>query len=279
MTRCACWTGCSPSRAAWTAPATTELITALRPRVFLLHNVHASGGAQTFQTRWCLNYLAGPLTRAQLGGLKPLGSGLEAPPPSVDPLPPVPSPLVQEPVVPQPVKRASATVASVSSEFGTRTPPASPSGVSALFLSPQLGLSQALARTGASFAGPARPEGVLYRPALLYQAEVGYHNRRYNLDASRRLSAMLVNPESARPDWEACAREPLDPSRLDAQPLPDARFASLPEWLSSARNLAAVQKDFIDWVFRTASLRLFANETLKLYSSPDDSAGRLPPAL
>nr|HMN60290.1 DUF853 family protein [Anaerolinea sp.] len=52
-------------------------IAALRPRVFLLHNIHNRAGPQTFQTRWCLNYLAGPLSRAQLSGLKPLGMDLE----------------------------------------------------------------------------------------------------------------------------------------------------------------------------------------------------------
>ena len=111
----------------------------------------------------------------------------------------------------------------------------------------------------------------MYRPALLYQAEVRFHNRRYNLDEVRRYAALVARPDGPRPDWEACAREPLDPARLDTQPLPDARFVPLPEWLSSSRNLSAVQRDFNDWVFRTASLRLFANETLKVFSSPEDS--------
>ena len=263
-----------------------KLISALRPRVFLMHNVHHHGGAQTFQTRWCLNYLAGPLTRAQLGGLKPLGSGLEGPasssPAEVSTVPAnLPAPAVLAESLPPVSAQALAEqrTAADPSPFDpsadyavrTRTPPASPAGASALFLAPELSLSQTLARTGASFAGPARPEGVLYRPALLYQAEVRFHNRRYNLDEVRRYAALVVRPEGPRPDWEACAREPLDPARLDTQPLPDARFVPLPEWLSSSRNLSAVQKDFSDWVFRSASLRLFANETLKVFSSPEDS--------
>ena len=44
-----------------------QLISALKPRLFLPHNVHQPG-PRVFQTRWALNYLAGPLTRVQVGG-------------------------------------------------------------------------------------------------------------------------------------------------------------------------------------------------------------------
>ena len=57
-----------------------KLISGLGKRIFLLHNVHmppsttgggaGSGGA--FQTRWTMNFLAGPLTRAQIPALNKL---------------------------------------------------------------------------------------------------------------------------------------------------------------------------------------------------------------
>ena len=50
-----------------------RLIAGLQKRVFLLHNVHA-GGPQLFQSRWTLNYLAGPLTRAQIPDLNRLSA-------------------------------------------------------------------------------------------------------------------------------------------------------------------------------------------------------------
>jgi hypothetical protein len=259
-----------------------KLISALRPRVFLMHNVHHHGGAQTFQTRWCLNYLAGPLTRAQLGGLKPLGSGLEGttasfpadvlPVPAVQPAPAVLAdsrpPMPARAPVAQPASDDSSPLEPADDYAArTRTPPALPAGASAGFLAPELSLSQALARTGASFAGPARPEGVLYRPALL-QAEVPFTTGAITwMKSALRALVARRRPRPGGRNARAAAR----PARLDSQPLADARFVSLPEWLSSARNLSAVQKDFSDWVFRTASLRLFANETLKVFSSPDDS--------
>ena len=40
-------------------PGRHRLISGLGKRAFLLHNVHAKG-PQVFQTRWAMNYLAGP---------------------------------------------------------------------------------------------------------------------------------------------------------------------------------------------------------------------------
>jgi hypothetical protein len=100
---------------------------------------------------------------------------------------------------------------------------------------------------------------------------VRFFNRRYALDTTRRLASLVTNQPNGRIDWDHFAYAPLDPNRLDAQPLPDARFVTLPGWLSSAKGLAATQKDFIDFIYRTASLRILSNETLKLYSTPDDT--------
>jgi Predicted ATPase len=45
-----------------------RLISSLRKRVFLLHNVHEAEPV-VFHTRWAMNYLPGPLTRAQIPAL------------------------------------------------------------------------------------------------------------------------------------------------------------------------------------------------------------------
>jgi hypothetical protein len=43
-----------------------RLIAGLGPRVFVMHNVHDSGGPILFHTRWAMSYLRGPLTRQQI---------------------------------------------------------------------------------------------------------------------------------------------------------------------------------------------------------------------
>jgi len=46
-----------------------QLIADLQPRVFLMRNVHNTGGPILMHTRWAMSYLAGPLTRTQIGWL------------------------------------------------------------------------------------------------------------------------------------------------------------------------------------------------------------------
>ena len=48
-----------------------KLISALGKRVFVMHNVHEKAPV-VFQTRWAMNYLAGPLTRTQIPALNRL---------------------------------------------------------------------------------------------------------------------------------------------------------------------------------------------------------------
>ncbi len=43
-----------------------NLLGTLRPREFVLHNVHDQDGPQFFRTRWAMSYLRGPLTRQQI---------------------------------------------------------------------------------------------------------------------------------------------------------------------------------------------------------------------
>ena len=49
--------------------AMSETLSALGNRVFLMHNVHESAGPLTFETRWTLSYLRGPLTRTDIKAL------------------------------------------------------------------------------------------------------------------------------------------------------------------------------------------------------------------
>jgi hypothetical protein len=46
-----------------------NLISDIQPRVFLMRNVHNTGGPILMHTRWAMSYLAGPLTRQQISWL------------------------------------------------------------------------------------------------------------------------------------------------------------------------------------------------------------------
>src|SRR4029453_3972710 len=49
----------------WTREQLDQTLSGLRTRVFLMHNVHEKEPV-TFETRWTLSYLRGPLTRDEL---------------------------------------------------------------------------------------------------------------------------------------------------------------------------------------------------------------------
>ena len=53
-----------------------KIISTLGKRVFLLHNVHEKAPV-IFQTRWAMNYLAGPLTRTHIPLLNKLAGADE----------------------------------------------------------------------------------------------------------------------------------------------------------------------------------------------------------
>ena len=46
-----------------------EMISNIKPRVFLMRNVHNTGGPLLLHTRWTMSYLSGPLTRQQVQAL------------------------------------------------------------------------------------------------------------------------------------------------------------------------------------------------------------------
>jgi hypothetical protein len=117
----------------------------------------------------------------------------------------------------------------------------------------------------------AKQVGMLYHPALMAQAEVRFLDRRYGVDRSRRVAALTENPDRrGGVRWEDAAHAAVDPQALDRGPAPQVRFAELDAPFTDARAMAALQKDFMDWVYRTGTLRLAANIPLKLYAAPDE---------
>ncbi|GAB4161021.1 MAG: DUF87 domain-containing protein [Candidatus Promineifilaceae bacterium] len=240
-----------------------HLISALGKRVFLLRNVH-DPHPTLFQTRWAMNYLAGPLTRQQIPALNALAGA--APPVTAAPATAAPAAL------PRAIPAHPQSAAAVLSAVGSETRPPVPARIAEYFFPNDLSFSQAVQtsrQTGATFA---QPVGLLYRPALLAHASVRFTNRKYNLDTDVLQTALVTELDARlRPDWSAYLLPAFAPSTLDRSPLPQARFAPLEPPLTNASDINALQSDFLDWVYRTTTLTLQANEALKVYAGPDVS--------
>jgi hypothetical protein len=214
-----------------------KLISGLGKREFLVHNVHEKKPA-LFGTRWVMNYLAGPLTRTHIPALNELaGASLS----SLDVAAPA-APTQQAPAA------AAAAAPKASAGTGTETRPAIPA--------------------------QATGQGLLYKPVLLAQADVRYMQRKYNLDASEKTTALIADPDKrGMARWEENLVEAIDPRQLPSQPAPNARYAVLDAPLSDSKLVKSMETDLVDWIYRRSTVTVYANETLKLYAGKPVTEG------
>ncbi len=246
--------------------AIDRMISAQQKRVFLLHNVNTPT-PQLFQTRYTMNFLAGPLTTSQMPQLKQL-MGTQKPEIAAAPAvaTAASAALEQRPAsVVQPVVKAE--------NGGTLTRPGIPAGVNEFFLPNDLGMSQALASARVPGDAKVESKGFFYRPALLAQAEVRYLVRKYNVEHVQKFAALVDDLKSSLVRWENFAWRTYDPAELTQEGLPQARFGLLPEWLATAKAVTPYEKDFVDYVFRAGSIRLRVNDALKIYAGPNETQG------
>lgn len=261
-----------------------QLISRLEKRVFLLHNVHAAQPV-VFQSRWTMNYLAGPLTRPQLAALKQQSGAPSGETPASESSS-LSSPLTSSPqlaldrfqAVPAPEIEASdrrrlTGEAEAEAVLGTSTRPALPAGIAEYFLPNNLTFTQAFKAAGQPFPDQAFSQGILYRPALLAQAQVRFVERKYGVDQLVALTALALEPDRRGIiRWEEARSEPIEARILDREPIPQAQFAPLSAPFTDGRLLKVLQNDFQDWVYRTARLTVRQNAALGVYAGPDVSA-------
>jgi len=240
-----------------------KMISGLGKRVFLMHNVHNKEPLQE-QTRWVMNYLAGPLTRAQIPALNALaGASTQA----TAPVPAVPSatPGISTSA---PQKATVAERQTIPQASSTRPPV--PVGVSEFFLPNNQTLSQALKSVGNQTQHPEGTANLVYRPVLIGQSKTLFLDRRYNLDYELTQSVLVANPDRRGVvRWEDYVSAAFDDRQMDDKPLPQARFASLDAPLSDGKIISALSKDFVDWVYRSTKVTVRSNDTLKIYGGPE----------
>ncbi len=239
-----------------------KLLSGLGKRVFLVQNVHAKTPV-LIGTRWCLNYLAGPLTRTQipavnaLAGVKPFSETSAGKAARAD---------GKSGGATASTKPASAQTASNASFTSTR--PGVPQGMDEVFFPNDLSFSQASQQAGTSGA----QSGLVYKPALLAQLQVNYISRAYNLDSSRRLACLVEDESSGRITWDDYIFPEQDIKVLRSEREPgNGLYEAFPGWLSDPKKLAQMQNDFEDWAYRTGSISILTNKSLKQFASAGKS--------
>ena len=208
-----------------------EILAGLGKRVFLLNNVHENAPV-TFETRWVLSYLRGPLTREQIKTLMADKKSAAVPAPAASPQP------------------AAAVPASSAGE-----PPVVAPGINVMYLS-------------ASGAG----QGLMYYPAVAGWLDVYYSSAKYRVDVTRKIAvAALFEDGPVAVDWDQAEEIGLSADDLQTAPLPGADYAELPSASEKAASYKKWLKDLLRWIRQNRPLTLYRSRRFKLTSGPEES--------
>lgn len=220
-----------------------KAISALDKRIFLLHNVHQKD-AVIFETRWAMNYLAGPLTRQQIPLLNSLAGKI--------------------------AKQKPTPIQETKMDDALSTKPNVPSGVQEVFFPATLSAEAAAVTYKRDIPTSAKRIGYMYRPALIAQAQVRFDQRKYNVVTETKKTALVSDvPAAGAVRWEDHEREVLDERRLEAHPQAEASFGALSGLFADGTQLKSLERDFSDWVYRQSELQIWANDVLKQYAGPE----------
>jgi hypothetical protein len=222
----------------------SNIISRLKSRIFLLHNVHESEPV-VFQTRWAMSYLRGPLTRDQI-------QRLQKPAPATGPSSP---PSVPGPAAVTPPARAAHPQDGLSAN-----PPVLPEGITQVFLRPEAGAS----------GGSPNGGGLVYRPAVLGFGTVHYFDRKSGVDVQRDFACLWRGFQPGADFWrdseEWSGRHPFG----DTEPEAGARFEELPGFVARPREFSRLARELEEFMVRNSRLDVPHSPALKLYSGPDE---------
>jgi len=256
-----------------------KLISSLGKRVFVLHNVHAKQPV-LFQSRWAMNYLAGPMTRMQIPALNKLANAditLHAQPKPASVSQSVSSPETNAPSfiastpTRQPQTNRQSSIVNRQSD-GSQTKPTIPASIKEYFLPQNYSLPEAFKASRQSMPTEASIEGIIYRPALAASAHVRVLDRKLGVDNETARAILVSTPDKRGVvRWEENIFNGHALEEVDTSPAPSSRFGTIDSPLNDSKIMAALQKDFADWVYRNSSVKARANEALKVYAGPDVS--------
>jgi len=228
-------------------------ISALRSRVFLLHNVHEDHPV-IFHTRWAMSYLRGPLTRTQVRELIAETQAEE----------------VVSPVAPSRLAvRHDVAAAGYSS-----TPPALSPDLRQVFLPLRRSTEEGLRSLERELDQPleAVESTLVYEPCLLAVGSVRFVDRKRGVDESKEVGLLVQPGDLGRViRWQDADPIDLDPAHLEDHPESEALFGPVPPELNTASEIKAFAKDFDDYLYQEEALNLYHNPVLKLYGQPGES--------
>ena len=239
--------------------AIDQLLSSLSSRVFLLNNVHEDAPV-TFQTRWALSYLRGPLTQDHIRKL-------------MDPVKATMTPSAETPVAAaQPVAPTPQT------PVATETPATTPAPAPAAAAIPEgTTRTPALAQGVPTYFVPVRglgPQGttLVYEPRLLGIADVRFVDKKTDLSVARQATLLTAITDSPVPvQWSEAEPVEMVADDLETQGADGGFYHDLPSAAGKSKSYTAWGRDLLDWCYGAETLELLHSPLLDVTSEPDES--------
>ena len=211
-----------------------QTLAGLGNRIFLMNNVHEDEPV-VFETRWCLSYLRGPLTRTQIKAL------------------------MEPHRTEQRGLRAETSRSALSTQSSVLKPrPMLPPDVPQHFV-PLRG---------------SKPEGseLVYAPMLLGASQTRFSDSKSGVDSMQDVTVLApIADGPVAVDWDKATAAELAVADLEQNPEEGAQFLVLPASAGKAKSYAEWNKDFGGWLFRTQKVELFRSPSTKVVSQPEES--------
>ncbi len=220
-----------------------EILAGLGKRIFLLNNVHENAPV-TFETRWAMSYLSGPLTRNQIKTLTVLKKSQATP---------TATPSQAAPVIDAPLSPSAGQTDQPAPEI--HEAPVIPPGIQVFYLA-------------ASGAG----RGLVYYPAVAGWMDVHYSNARYKVDLTKKIAvAAMLEEGPVVLDWDQSEDLTVEANELEMSPFPDAAYAELPATAKDTKAYSKWNKDLLRWVRQNRPLKLNFSKRMELTSRPEET--------
>lgn len=214
-----------------------QTLAGLGNRIFLMNNVHEDEPV-VFETRWCLSYLRGPLTRTQIKQLM------------------------------DPVRRETANVKRETSGAHSVALNTQSSAVTARpILQPEV----------PQYCVPLRgskPDGseLVYAPMLLGTSQIRFSDAKSGVDSAQDLTVLApITDGPVAVDWDKALAAEIAVADLEREPSEKAQFLAVPASAGKARSYAEWNKEFNGWLFRTQKVELLRSPSTKDVSKPGES--------
>ncbi|MDW7738521.1 MAG: ATP-binding protein [Bacillota bacterium] len=247
-----------------------QVISGLGQRVFVMNNVHQSEPI-IFETRWCMSYLRGPLTRNQIKDLMdPYRDRFSAQTVTTEPV------STGSTVSPVSDQQLSEEIVTDAADVLVQQAAAAPPPQTADSSSPESGMPVLPPSINQAFI-PVRTrlapgENIVYKPMALGSAQIGFVNDRINLRKSRKVFLITAITDDIFPiDWDRAEKLDLDLSELETTPESGALFEELSSNAGDPRNYTKWSREFVDWLYRSQTVELLQSRKFKQISEPGES--------